>query len=55
MSTYENFQYLAQVGAPANTTFKNTYTAPTTTTTQPQLQLQLQLQPLRLLLHRQRQ
>ena len=31
--TYENFQYLAQVGAPADTSFKNIYTAPTTTTT----------------------
>ena len=31
--TYENYQYLAQVGAPADTTFKNIYTAPTTTTT----------------------
>ena len=31
--TYENFQYLAQVGAPADTSFKNIYVAPTTTTT----------------------
>ena len=31
--TYENYQYLAQVGSPADTSFKNIYTAPTTTTT----------------------
>ena len=31
--TYENFQYLAQVGAPTDTSFKNIYVAPTTTTT----------------------
>ena len=31
--TYENYQYLAQVGSPADTSFKNIYTAPTTITT----------------------